>query len=92
VIEIVSDTSRTTDRVQKFREYETGGVPEYWVLDPELERAEFFQLDRSGRYKDIPPSDGIIRSRAMKGLWLKVDWLWTPPPLLVVLKEWGILG
>jgi Uma2 family endonuclease len=29
VIEIVSPTSRTTDRVHKFREYETGGVPEY---------------------------------------------------------------
>src|SRR5215204_6835756 len=35
VIEVISTTSRTTDRVHKFHEYEAGGVPEYWIIDPE---------------------------------------------------------
>lgn len=91
VIEVVSPSSRTTDRVHKYREYESGGVPEYWVIDQEFERAEFFRLDRSGRYKDIPVEDGIARSRSMKGFWVRTEWLWSPPPLLVALRELGVL-
>lgn len=49
-IEIVSEESRLRDRGEKFAEYEIGGVKEYWVLDPELKRADFFVL-REGRYE-----------------------------------------
>jgi Uma2 family endonuclease len=34
VVEIVSPESRKRDRVQKLKEYEEGGVREYWLLDP----------------------------------------------------------
>src|SRR5262249_3278327 len=40
VVEIVSDDSRTRDRVEKFAEYEQGGVREYWLIDPLVRQAE----------------------------------------------------
>ncbi|MCX6045466.1 MAG: Uma2 family endonuclease [Chloroflexi bacterium] len=83
IIEIISDESVHRDRVDKFDEYEAGGVPEYWILDnrPSRNRAQFYQLDAQGRYREISVEiDGIYRSRALPGFWLKVDWLWAAEP------------
>ena len=93
VIEIISPSSRSRDRGEKFYEYEAGGVPEYWLLDPIREQAEFYLLDEDGIYRLAPIEDGIFRSRALEGLWLRVDWLWQEelPPLLSVLREWGLV-
>jgi hypothetical protein len=37
--------------------------------------------------------DGVFRSTVLKGLWLEVAWLWQRPrpPVLRVLKEWGLI-
>jgi Uma2 family endonuclease len=92
VVEIVSPDSVTRDRIEKYREYETAGVTEYWILDPERQRIELDYLD-NGKYVELPIVDGVIRSRAMEGLWLKVEWLWQNPlpPLLDILKEWELV-
>jgi Uma2 family endonuclease len=76
VIEIISPDSRTVDRVHKFREYQAGGVREYWLIDPERRRAEFYRRGRDGLFHPIPLKDGVFRSTVLKGLWLEVDWLW----------------
>ncbi len=90
VIEIVSPSGARRDYVEKFREYEAGGVPEYWVIDPENREASFFLL-REGRYEIAEPeADGSFRSRVLDGFWLKVDWLWERPSVRAVLGE--VLG
>lgn len=91
VIEVISIGSRSTDRGAKYAEYEQGGVKEYWLLDPERKQAEFNGLGRDGHYALLPVQDGVFRSTVMKGLWLKVDWLWKRPPLMSVLKEWKLV-
>lgn len=92
VVEVISAGSREVDRVSKFREYETGGVREYWIIDPELQVAEFYRRGRDRKFHLMEPDvDGRIHSRVLPQLWLRIDWLWDPPPLLVVLKEWGIV-
>lgn len=86
VIEIISPESIGRDRGEKFYEYEQAGIPEYWLIDPERNRAEFYQLDESGRYQLVAPeAGGIYRSRVLPGFWLEVDWLWQTPPVLDVL-------
>ena len=93
-VEIISPGSRGTDRGDKFYEYERGGVREYWLLDPERERAEFYQLGRDKQYHLLDlAGDGVFRSAVLKGLWLKVEWLWQRPlpKLLMILKEWGLV-
>ena len=91
VIEIISIGSRSLDRGDKYDEYERGGVKEYWLIDPERKQAEFNGLGRDGIYHLLPVLDGVFRSTVMKGLWLKVDWLWRRPPLMSVLKEWKLV-
>jgi Uma2 family endonuclease len=94
VVEIISPGSRATDRGDKFYEYEQGGVPEYWLLDPDRQQAEFYLRGDDGIYRLVLlGSDGIYRSRVLAGLWLKVEWLWQPllPPIMAVLKEWSLI-
>ncbi len=94
VVEIISPGSRAMDRGEKFYEYEQGGVPEFWLIDPQRKQAEFYQRGQDGIYRLVPPgSDGLYHSQVLKGLWLKVDWLWQEPlpPLRNVLKEWRLV-
>jgi len=94
VVEIISQESRGRDRGEKFYEYEQGGVREYWMLDPLRKQAEFYQLGDDGIYKLVPPDgEGKYHSLVLKGLWLKVDWLWQSPlpTSLSVLKEWKLI-
>jgi Uma2 family endonuclease len=91
VVEIISIGSRSTDRGAKYYEYEQGGVKEYWLIDPERRKAEFYRLGRDGTYQLVPVEDGTFHSAVMKGIWLKVDWLWRRPPLMTVLKEWKLV-
>jgi Uma2 family endonuclease len=94
VIEIISPESRNRDRGEKFYEYEQGGVKEYWLIDPQRQQAEFYQRSRKGIYQIAQPdAQGLYHSAILKGLWIKVDWLWQEPlPLLMkVLKEWGLI-
>lgn len=94
IIEIISSDSVHRDRVDKFDEYEAGGVPEYWIIDnrPEQQRAWFYQLDSNGQYQAAPVVDGIYRSAALPGFWLRVDWLWAaqPDPLRALAEIIGL--
>ena len=91
IVEITSPASRHTDRTVKYEEYETAGVPEYWLIDPDRQYAEFFQRDEAGLYRvAFSGSEGVYRSRVLEGFWLQVEWLWTRPPLWETLKTLGL--
>jgi len=79
VVEIISPGSGTTDRGEKYYEYEQGGVREYWLIDPHRKQAEFHQLGRDGVYHVMGTTEGIFRSAVLAGFWLEVGWLWQRP-------------
>ncbi len=92
VVEIVSPESAERDRGTKFYEYEEAGIPEYWLVDPQREQAEFYRLDAQGHYRLIlPDAEGVYRSEMLREFWLRVDWLWQPPRVLDALRELGLI-
>jgi Uma2 family endonuclease len=94
VIEVISPSTRGVDRGEKYVEYEQGKVPEYWLLDPDREKHEFYQLDADGFYQLASiPADGVYRSTTVPNLWIKPAWLWQRPrpTVLSIAKEWGLL-
>ncbi len=91
VIEVVSSDSLLRDRGERFAEYELGGVKEYWILDPNLKRLDFFVL-KGGRYERRAEDEvGIYRSEVIRGFWVNGGWFWNLPPVLEVLKELGLI-
>ncbi|MGQ9626592.1 MAG: Uma2 family endonuclease [Anaerolineae bacterium] len=49
-VEIISPSTKLTDRKEKFYEYAQAGVQEYWLVDPESRTVEIFTL-REGVYE-----------------------------------------
>ena len=93
VIEIVSPESVGRDRGDKFVEYETAGIREYWLIDPEREQTEFYQLTDSGRYRLTMLENDTFHSAILPGFSLQVDWLWQEdlPKVLDVARKLGLL-
>ena len=80
VVEIVSPESDARDRGDKFLEYEAGGIPEYWLIDPLRQQAAFYQLRADGRYHlGLTDPEGVYRSAVLPGFRLRVGWLWQRP-------------
>lgn len=92
VVEIVSLEGEARDRGEKFYEYARGGVPEYWLIDPQARWAEFYRL-KAGYYRTIfSGEEGLYRSEALPGFWLRVEWLWQEPLPDVARTAWEIIG
>jgi Uma2 family endonuclease len=91
-IEVISPESRARDRAEKFREYQRGGVREYWLIDPRQRTAEGYRLSQDGAYERISAGDPPrLRSEVIPGLWIDPAWLWAPrPSVRAALAEWGL--
>ncbi len=92
VVEIVSPESIGRDRGDKFYEYAQGGVPEYWLIDPQRQQAEFYELQ--GRYYTLRlgACAGRYESLVVPGFWLNIEWLWQAPLPLPIRALAEIVG
>jgi Uma2 family endonuclease len=79
VIEILSPESAGRDRGEKFYEYAQGGVPEYWLIDPETRWAEFYHLVEGRHRLAFEGRAGEYHAVVLPGFWLRVEWLWQEP-------------
>ena len=89
-MEIVSPDSEARDWRDKYGDYQSTGVKEYWVVDPLSKHVDAYTLGRSKKYSLIrPDDDGRIHSKVLKGLYVNPQWLWRSPlpKLSGVLKE-----
>ena len=50
VVEILSPSTASYDRSEKYRAYEQHGVGEYWIVDPLHETIEVWTLEESGKF------------------------------------------
>ncbi len=91
-IEIISPESIGRDRGEKFIEYESAGIREYWLIDPERKQAEFYRLNAEGFYQLIQTPEGVFQSEVLPEFFLRVEWLWQAQlPTLQALKELNLI-
>jgi len=94
VVEVVSPESRVRDRAEKFYDYETGEVPEFWLIDPLRQTVDVFRLGSDGRYAPVlAGAGGRLESEVLPGFWIIPSWLWKQPlpKLNNVLGQWGLI-
>lgn len=79
-VEVVTPTPRDVrrDRVEKVDDYAAFGVRWYWIVDPEQQTFEVFELGRDGRYvRALGATDGTLRAvPGCEGIALNLDELW----------------
>jgi Uma2 family endonuclease len=76
VIEVTDARNRQLDQVDKFRDYQAAGIPEYWIVDVDRKQAQFFVLSHD-RYEPVSLSDdGSYHSRALRGFSVSPEALW----------------
>jgi len=76
IIEIISPSTGSIDRGEKYYEYQHAGVPEYWIVDPESKRVDGYILDDEGHYQRISGHEGKIVSQVLEGFMLDAALLW----------------
>ncbi|MCS7312877.1 MAG: Uma2 family endonuclease [Acidobacteria bacterium] len=90
VVEVVSPDSIGRDRGEKFIEYETAGVADYWLADPDRGQVEAYHLGTDGRYHPIRPDRrGWLRPLELVGFRLNPAWVrLTPLPPAATARRW----
>ena len=68
VVEVISPSSRQTDRVKKMALYVRSGVQEYWLADPERRVLVVNVLEGQTYVPVSPDADGWLTSRTLPGL------------------------
>ena len=74
VVEILSPTTRRSDRTRKAELYAKAGVREYWLADPDARALTVFRLVLvDSRYEPIEPEGRVVRSTVLPGFAVDAD-------------------
>jgi Uma2 family endonuclease len=80
VIEIISPSSATKDRVTKRNLYARYGVPEYWLVDPDAKIVTVFSDPQNGRYQAEQTVSDVAISATIPELSADLKALFAPVP------------
>lgn len=75
IIEIVSPTSVKNDMLKKFNLYESAGVKEYWIIEPNGKIVTVFVLGATGRYgrQEVYSEEDQIQVNIFKDLKINLN-------------------
>lgn len=72
VAEVLSASTEANDRGIKYQDYESHGVQEYWIIDPDKQTLEQYVLDDETYELRMKAADGIVKSVAVEGFTIPV--------------------
>ncbi|MEM6318683.1 MAG: Uma2 family endonuclease [Bacteroidota bacterium] len=75
VVEVLSPGNTKKEMKGKLKIYESAGIPEYWLVDPERAFALIYALNSKGKYVGSTPftDEDVLTSDVLKGFELSMD-------------------
>jgi Uma2 family endonuclease len=80
IVEVVSPSSKTHDRVRKRELYARHGVSEYWLVDPDARNITIFSDPREGQFRSERAINDMAVSELIPGLSVDLKALFAPFP------------
>jgi Uma2 family endonuclease len=77
-VEIVSPESVERDYYRKRELYQEYRIPEYWIVDEMDQSITLLRLTK-GKYREVRPKQGELRSKVLQDFWMRPEWLWHEP-------------
>lgn len=87
VVEILSPSTEKVDRGVKFEDFAAHGVGEYWIVDPEKESVEVYELAGATYGAARSPEREVLRSRVVEGFEIPLRALFDDAVHLEALRE-----
>ncbi|NLJ25102.1 MAG: Uma2 family endonuclease [Firmicutes bacterium] len=83
VVEVISPSTKSKDRIEKADIYRRLGVPHYWIVDPVEQTIEALRLTCVGDYDIISSAEGsgVFTHPDYPGLAIGLESLWGKRPL-----------
>ena len=72
IVEVLSPSTESTDRGDKFRDYAANGVREYWIIDPDVQTVEQYVLTGKAYTLQVKLRSGMIASAVVTGFEIPV--------------------
>jgi Uma2 family endonuclease len=72
VIEILSDSTEDRDRGVKFKDYQAHKIQEYWIIDPEKQTLEQYNLNENTYDLILKSSEGSVTSFVIDGFQIPI--------------------
>lgn len=93
IVEFVSHESTVRDWHDKYLQYQSSGVKEYWVIDEQLKRMDLHKLNQQGKLVVAEEESGKLFSTVLPGFWVKPEWFWQRPlpSTIAIAREIGII-
>lgn len=89
IVEVTSKSTESTDRGDKFEDYQAHGVKEYWIVDPRHKSIEQYLLKRNKYVLEGKISKpNAIHSMVLKGLVFPAEAAFTVKANLALVKSW----
>lgn len=75
VVEILSESTERRDRGVKFQDYAAHGIAEYWIIDPDAETVEQYELPAGeDMYRlKVRLREGMLRCQAIQGFAIPLE-------------------
>lgn len=87
VAEILSPSTEFNDRVIKFEDYAAHGVKEYWIIDPETNVVEQYELINEKYELGLKSNNGIIKSFVVNNFEIPIQSIFNNEENLKALKN-----
>lgn len=76
VIEVISPSENYKRKSEKLRDYESIGVPEGWLFDPERRTVEILPLKNGQLRRTAILAEGILKPRAFPNVQIDIAQIW----------------